>query len=363
MEHITFDSREKAWQRLGSTLRDYDVALFLGAGVSINNKMPTWNEFVAKLGGWSPAERSKLADAGMSPATLCEIAKRGVPARKWTTRVRSAIYEEFEAQVGATEGLSLSDFGSKHVRARERVSNFFRAENPVLWEIVRACGVKGSNGEFEMNERIGAVLTTNVDALLQLCDRAIHGSPGMLRTIERASAETEAGKISLYQLHGYLLPPQAQFAHRPGSPSSGEAADGLVLGEAEYLGRTDGPYTWANVMLHWAVREFSVIFVGCSMTDELVRRALHRSCLERMAHHTAKRSGKLESEETLRKHFAVMPLSGDDLVDRALNESAATLGVWPLWVRDFDKDLPAKLQQVVQGKPRRSRAQPARRRV
>jgi hypothetical protein len=124
----------------------------------------------------------------------------------------------------------------------------------------------------------------------------------------------------LYQLHGYLLPPQAQLP-------SGEAADGLVLAEAEYLARTDGPYTWANVMLHWAVREFPVVFVGCSMTDELVRRALHRSCLERVAHHIAKRSGKPESEEKRRKHFAVMLWSGDGLVDRALNESAATLGL------------------------------------
>lgn len=353
MEQVTFDSPEKSWQRLRRTLRHYDVALFLGAGVSIANKMPTWNTFVEKLGCWSSIERSKLAAAGLSPATLCEIAKRRVPASTWTERVRSAIYEEFVAQVQATQGLSLSDFGSKHSRARKRVSDFFRSKNPVLFEIVQVCGLKRRDGGYEMNETVGAVLTTNVDGLLQLCDRAIHGSPRMLRTVERASAETAAGKIPLYQLHGYLLPPQAQLP-------SGEAADGLVLGEAEYLARTDGPYTWANVTLHWAVREFPVIFVGCSMTDELVRRALHRSCLERVAHHMAKRFREQESEDVRRKHFAIMLWSGDDLVDRALNDSAATLGLWPLWVRDFAKDLPARLQQVAQVKPRRSPVRRAR---
>ena len=49
------------------------------------------------------------------------------------------------------------------------------------------------------------------------------------------------------------------------------------------------------------------------------------------------------------------------LID-TLNESAATLGPWPLRVRDFDKDLPAKLQQVAPGEPRHSRARRARRR-
>lgn len=161
---ITFESPENSWQRLGNTLKDYDVALFLGAGVSRANRMPTWNEFVEKLGAWSSAERYKLAATGLSVATLCEVARRRVPANAWTARVRSAIYDGFVAKVRATEGLSLSDFGSKGTRARKRVSKFFRTD-----------------------------------------------SPRMLRTVERASAETEVGKIPLYQLHGYLSPPQAHL--------------------------------------------------------------------------------------------------------------------------------------------------------
>src|SRR5690606_15621534 len=108
-------------------------------------------------------------------------------------------------------------------------------------------------------------------------------------------------------------------------------------------------YSWANVTLHWAVREFPVVFLGCSMNDELIRRALHRSCRERAEHYSNKKGGEPLKERRRRQHFAVMLLSGNGDVDRRRNESAAMLGVWPLWVRDYRKDLPARIAAAAAG--------------
>lgn len=328
---VTFESPGAAWRRLHETLDDYDIALFVGAGVSYPSGVPAWEEFVATLGGWSDSEMQRFGRAGLSTTALCGIARGADSVRVWTSRVREAIYRKF-LSAAARKGILPGDFDSRDVTARKRVDGFFRNSNPVLWSIVRACGV--SNGDsVKKNDQIGALLSTNVDGLLQICDRAIHGSR-VLRTVERACIEGQAEKIPLYQLHGYLLP--------TGRPSS-EAADGLVLTEADYVARTDDPYSWANVALHWAVREFPVVFMGCSMNDDLIRRALHRSCRERMKHYAAKKGGRPAGENVWRRHFVVMRVSGDKRVDRARNESAATLGLWPLWVKDYGRDLPARI--------------------
>jgi hypothetical protein len=279
---------------------------------------------------------------------VAHFAVRDRKAKRQQRRVEgkgtATIYDGFLAQVAekSTEiaDLSVSDFGSEAAGSGGRVSRFFQATNPVLWEIVRVCG-QSRSGHYRKNDRIGVLLSTNLDGLPQLCDRAIHGSPRMLRTVERASAEAHVDKIPLYQLHGYLLPPSGASKIR------GEAADGLVLTEAEYVARTDGPYAWANVTLHWAVRQFPVVFIGCSMTDDLIRRALHRSCRERTEDYSAKKSGKPLKETVRRRHFAVTRLHKDNEVNQVRNQSAAALGLWPLWVEDYDRDLPTRLREAV----------------
>lgn len=121
------------------------------------------------------------------------------------------------------------------------MKHFFRRTNPVLSELVKACGTS-STGQKSRSELIGAVLTINLDCLLQACDRACHGSPRILKTVERATKGPKEGKISLYHLHGYLR-------IEPKSPNA-EAPDRLVFTEDEYLARNDDPYSWANVTLH-----------------------------------------------------------------------------------------------------------------
>jgi hypothetical protein len=119
-----------------------------------------------------------------------------------------------------------------------------------------------------------------------------------------------------------------------------------VLTEDEYLERNDNPYSWPSVILHWALREFSILFVGCSMTDELVHRALRRSCKERAKDLEAERPKGRWKELDWRRQFAVVKLSSDDRTNKALNESLALLGVWPLWVKDYDKDLLQRIKKL-----------------
>ncbi|MDM0002813.1 SIR2 family protein [Variovorax sp. J22P240] len=340
----TYQSPDEAWRQLSKTIEDYQVALFLGAGVSTVNRMPSWRSFIQTLGGWTSDQMEVFEKSGMSLISLCEIAKRGVGSTIWSERVRTALYGDFLQQVEQKSkdivDLSRSDFSSRDESSRRRVSQFFRETNPVLWDVVSACGRLDKANRHRKRENIGAFLTTNIDCLPQLCDRAAHTSR-MIRTVERAATELDVDKIPIYQLHGYLLPPDARTGMR------GEASDGLVLTESEYLARTDGHYAWANVTLHFAAREMPIIFIGCSMTDDLIRRALLRSCRERMESYAAARPPEAAKEYKFRRHFAVMHLHADEAVNRMRNVGAGMLGVWPLWVSDFHTDLAKRIGMVM----------------
>jgi hypothetical protein len=336
---FTLENASDAWSRLSRTVSKYDIALFLGAGSSTGNRLPGWQEFTTIVGGWP--EVRKYIDAGVSLATLLGIARSRIRTDgEWQEAIRPALYSGFLRQISEMEhtiaGLEISNFGRKDEKSRENVRKFFTETNPALVEIVRLCSVSRGTS-WQQSDHIGACLTTNIDFLIQSCDRAFHGSPRILRTVERASAETEAGKVPLYHLHGYLRPERTK--------ASREAADRLVLTEAEYLARNDDPYSWANAVLHWAAREFPVLFIGCSMTDELIRRALHRTYHQHLADIQAEGKYDKVPEEKKRRHFAVMLQPSDPDVTQILNASLGSLGVWPLWLNDFG-ELPSRLRAL-----------------
>lgn len=330
-----FEAPDRAWDRLFATVAKNDVALFLGAGTSIANRMPDWGRLAQRLAGLPEATASGGKLAGTSFEALFGIARRACGAN-WHERVREELYAGLLLQMGEVAarvpGLSSQDFGQA-ADGGSRVRQFFEQTNPVLIEIVRMCGDRGRG-----NSRVGAVLTTNIDGLIQLCDRAVHGSR-MLRTIERSSARAEFGKVSLYHLHGYLLPPLA-------GRRSSEAADRLVLTEEDYLVRNDDPNGWASGVLHFVLREFPTIFIGCSMADPLVRRALYRTLRERESDLKAKYGEEVVPEKKLRRHFAVLKLDDDPARNELRGAELSQLGVWPLWVESYDDELRSRLEHL-----------------
>lgn len=336
----TQESPDAAWRRFGLVLDRYDVALFVGAGLTIPNRLPNWRKLTSQLAGYDSAHADELSTNNIGLTTQLQLAReRSKSPTEWVEAVRIALYRDFRVQVAhASEdiaGLAVSDFGNGTDVSRRRVRDFFALTNPVLLRLVQLCATWRS-GEFRANSQMGAILTTNLDGLLQLCDRAIHGSPRILRTVERAHKEPHSQKISVYHVHGYL-----QLA-----PKVAEASDSFVLTEDEYLARNDNPYSWASVVLHWALREFPLVFIGCSMTDELVRRALRRSVRERVMHFQAERGDSPVKEHQWRRQFAITELHKDAAINDAVNLSLAFLGVWPLWVANFEGDLLRRLSEL-----------------
>jgi len=90
----------------------------------------------------------------------------------------------------------------------------------------------------------------------------------------------------------------------------------------------------------WALRETVCVFVGCSMTDELMRRGLYRSRNERIRDSLFEYKDLTSAEEEALCHFAVLRIEDHK---GELESDLRLLGVRPLWVHDFDRDLPRRI--------------------
>jgi hypothetical protein len=205
------------------------IAVFAGT-----NRGALLNAGARDFRRWRAQSEDARCDSGLEASRMCGSS----PSRK-ARRTHRVMRGDWNLAVVALECEQLDQEGLSADRLREaedekiadqQVRDFFQKTNPSLSHLIELCSVKDSQKRFIPNPHIGAVLTTNVDSLIQMCDRAGHGSPRILRTIERASTKSKVGKISLYHLHGYITP------YEDVDPSV-LAPDRLILTEFEYTQR------------------------------------------------------------------------------------------------------------------------------
>ena len=358
---------EETWnalyQKVGiSGQRDAsDIVLILGAGVSSSDPplFPTWQELVRLIGcspevGFSAKTVRRLIRRCWSyPRILgllwqrfelnrCHSLNDGGDARSGTTKhdfawaelVRHCLYDRARNEL-RSKGLEFPDSRPKQGRKTrdDEFAKFIKRRNRTLASIMDLC-IDTSKADPTPRVRIGAVLTYNMDALLQNYDRALHGSPRRFRTIERASKRRHPGKLPLYHLHGLILPTRAD--------ERDDDADSLILCEDDYHARTDDPYSFANTTMQWALRDFVCVFVGCSLDDELMRRALYRAKEEQRKALSSEYGRDAHPEEP--RHFAILKRDTDA---ELLAEDLKLLQVGPLWINDFAGDeLPGRLERL-----------------
>jgi hypothetical protein len=296
--------------------------------------MPDWLGLARRLAGAAQC-RASYVDQALElelplPAILSMIRTRAIElGENWPELVRKELYRDVHFGSAAAGSFDTNRFdGTKQPDAG--IAKHIADHNPTLASIVELCATQ--DGErWRPRPHIGALLTYNFDSLVQVYDRARHGSPRILRTVERSTKGVWAGKIPLYHLHGLL--------HSCRSPMADEAADQIVLCEDEYHQRTDDPHHFASTTMQWALREFVTVFVGCSMTDELMRRSLFRAKREMESASHAEDSG------LPRRHFAVLRRPSDDGERLAREHDMKELGVIPLWLGHWN-ELPQRFRAI-----------------
>lgn len=321
-----------SWTQFQQDYTRNGMALVLGAGVSVGSGLPGWPALLQRVITATLGDELQVADLlahGLTLPAIASLIRESLPdPDAFVEHIRAALYQDFPFY---PEGTSKSN--------RRAYVRFTQERNPTLRAVAALCAVRNARGRHDPNPRIHAVVTFNLDALLEAY---IVGNyeKRLLRVVERPSAEREPRAINCYHMHGYL-----RFDRRRGDRSK-EAPDATVLTEQDYFDFFNQPTSLFNFTFLYLLREYPCCFIGLSMQDDNIRRLLHYAASDWRA---ALIQEGVRREADLRRrvarHYVILKRSGQAAIDDALSTTLRPLGVTPLWVADF-AEIPARLGEV-----------------
>jgi SIR2-like domain len=346
--------RLDGWKRLKHQYENDGLVLFLGAGVSKDSGIPDWNEVLDEIlheSGISLArtgDRKSMAELlekkAKIPRTalldLCanEFKKRN-PKGKFESLLRKALY-------GGAKFSPLSTMlkGIPHSK-KAKLSHDWHPildglkKNPTLAAIGDFVMEETTPGSVRPNEKIHAVLTTNVDNLLQLYTMGHNSGKRILNTIDRASVGDHPGLLSIFHLHGWL-----DARDSPNENNVDETQSGLVFRESEYFDTFGNVNSFVNYTALSFLQRHNFLFIGASLEDVNIRRWLWTSFRERRGQRARvlqeqygcePTDAEVEAEYASTRHFWMKSVS--DLpapkpqLRKYVESSARHLGLEVLW--------------------------------
>jgi hypothetical protein len=346
---------------LDALRRDFQrgrLTLYLGAGVSRDSGLPSWNTLIASLyysaidADWKPdwiafpnyvyaAGEWLLSRSGESPEVIAGKIESYYKSG-FAQRLRETLYLPWRQTNGPIIPPSAAQL---------------RRGNPLLDAVAKLC-------EATAHRRgLHAVVSTNYDSLLEQA-LGESASRNKFKPIWKSAENLSSRHKGIFHVHGYLP------ACDKGSPY-----EEIMLTEAQYHGAASDPYSWSNLTLIQCFSASTGLMIGMSMTDRNLRRLLHAlkrtqlserqyvilkqpqapnikrgeigdiharaiTYAHRFAHSGIKKGGRPAAkairaivEELLRQEQTMATKSFD------------SLGVTPLWVRDHS-EIPVIVEAV-----------------
>jgi hypothetical protein len=270
-----------------------------------------------------------LLDAGYDATVLATILRRQVGSdADFANLVRQALYRDFPFKQAVGK--------ANHTRFAKHI----RDTNATLHAVGTMCGIRVDARRFRSNPRIRSVMTLNIDALLEMYTRARFRGR-VLRTVERAAASASVTKIHSYHVHGYLV---REFSSSTRPHRAMEADDRLILTEQQYFDVVANANGFVNYTMLYLLREYRFLFIGLSMRDPNLRRALHLSFAERVRELVAEGESEERARTRSTRHWAIMARRDAEL-DAATTVLLEVLGVRPVWITDWN-EIPLVLQAL-----------------
>jgi hypothetical protein len=313
--------------------RKGELVLCLGAGISLDHGIPGWRSLVLELFLLS-------GDHIRALAPLSEEERRALAS--WLTgffdydpvvlarAVKTALRKRLKrADRGPEVG---SEFAS--LMRRCLYSQLAEPKHPTTMDAVADLIAKSKGN-------LPAVITFNFDDLLEaeLTRRGVRHHPVFDGRRGRRNG------LRIVHAHGFL----------PRDPRHGEGS--LVFTEDEYHLLSGQTFHWATTEVVHTLRNYTVLFIGLSMTDPNLRRLLDASRAggERPAHWQLQKRHSVAPEH-LQKALESMGAGASvdslgtalRLADRLDRELFESMGVKTVWLQDYS-DVPALLAAISEG--------------
>jgi hypothetical protein len=313
------DSQDDVIEELCRTYADTpEIGFVLGAGVTKESGVPSWRGLALQLFERAREGKCLRGASSMAVGFLADELHRWQSGQQPNAELEAEKVLQFVCDhIDSKEKIPklVKDvlFGNIVTRSHKMVAARTYRENETLDAIITFCAAvkespiaSASGGRWETNRKVGGILTTNYDNLVEGSFNSKYGKHLLHPVAREGARETFQDRriIPVYHMHGYV-----SYVDDPSSPG-GVKSSGLVLTEKDYYQTFYNLLGFSNAVAGSFFRRFPSIFVGCSMTDRNVRRILYHLQRERIASSEAKR------------HFAILPRctqEKDDFDDAVLD--------------------------------------------
>lgn len=300
------------------------ICFGLGAGISINSNIPSWEKLLQNIAYsifkdhsiFNEFIKQRFSFEAFASFLKVSAEEKG---RDFNEIVRAELYGAFKENV-------TMPLGAQFVKEVD-------AKNITLSSIGIFCAVKDEqHTTIIANPMVHGIINFNIDRLLRVYTH-LKFNKNILRTVERPSAGRTHGKINVYHIHGMM-----KLNVQPGL--DGDAPDKLVFAEDEYYQLVDNTTNVFNYSFLYLLREYSFLFIGLSMQDQNLRRLLYLSKNEiKQGYESEKLSANdlANKLEKLNKHFAILKDPQNDVIKNFHERTLIRLGVKIIWVNKYDE--------------------------
>lgn len=250
-------TRTEAVAALNAAFDKKNLTLYLGAGVSVSNGLPTWNQLILamyfaaiseeRMHGWRPFSNYLYAIAEY------QLERSQEPLEIMARKIRKYYpdHQEFLDNLKRTLYQGFMDDGGNyfHHIYRDQLLD----ANPTLKAVQQLCLAGGNE------QGVRSVITYNYDNLLEIVLPDLPHQP-----IYRATDRHQNG-LPIFHVHGYVP---------MGDDASGSPGEDIVFTEDQYHQSAQDPYSWRNLVQVQALSRSVGLMVGLSLADRNMRRFL-----------------------------------------------------------------------------------------
>ncbi|HCZ8663127.1 TPA: SIR2 family protein [Citrobacter braakii] len=321
---ITQPAAATILKNLKNNFKEENLVLVLGAGISLDNKIPTWNELLKRL--LARALEDSNENQKMVSALFNEVfGPNALIAARYLKLHFDGVNTPLEKEI-----------------QRVLYEYYDETESDNLKAIKKLCISAGKSPGLD------SVITYNYDDILeQTLTKADVGIK--FKVISKVGQHARNDELPIYHVHGYL-------------PMHGkvELDDSLVLSDESYHRQYVDLYHWSNMVQLNKFKDNNCLFIGHSFTDPNLRRLLDTAKKLRgdgsKPHYLIKcrhskgevidninkilRNSSVEFAKELENNIDKIAASLLDTVHKFEEIDANSFGVNVIWIKDYKEIAP-----------------------
>ena len=237
------------------------LSLYLGAGVSKPNGLPSWEELVQALYFTTLSDESFINEIRPYPNYLFALAEwvlqqKNEPLDIIIRKIRQW-YEgkDFIGMLSRTlyAGLGTENFG-QDIRG---LPEHLVGHNSTLKGIIECCVRSVPN-----RKGLRSIITYNYDNLVELA-LTPHKQKNNFQVVYKRDQQLREDQIPIYHVHGYIPYQKSDVSY-----------DDIMLSEDQYNRAFQDPFFWGNVVQVNQMTSAVGLMIGMSLSDRNTRRIL-----------------------------------------------------------------------------------------